>query len=187
MRVCALAREEARHPDLRSDTVGIEHLLIGLLREEDGTAAQWLRKQKLTPVRVRNALVDAAAAAMLKYADGAELRIWGGRADVEQLLDLAQRHARPIDDLIWEAIRRTLVRRTARRCGYAGDDVACADDGAWSWERRQVSDGSIATQPVPESAMGALHMEGRMLASEKRGASYFLGLISVCITISSGI
>lgn len=107
VRAIALAREETDDPDLRSDAVGIEHLLVGLVREEKGEAGRTLREHGLTPERIRLYVVRAAIAAAEKIASGAEVRIWGKREDVNRLLALSSQEHRPIDDLVWEAVQRT--------------------------------------------------------------------------------
>lgn len=57
-RVIALAREEARI--LRHASVGTEHILLGLLREEDGIAARVLGSLDVTAERVRATVVRSA-------------------------------------------------------------------------------------------------------------------------------
>ena len=105
--VITFAREEMNDPDLRSDAVGLEHLLVGLLREEQGTAGRTLREHGLTPERVRMHIVRAEITAAEKIASGAELRIWGTREDLERLRALSQQKKQPMDDLVWEAVQRT--------------------------------------------------------------------------------
>ncbi|HEX6471633.1 MAG TPA: Clp protease N-terminal domain-containing protein [Streptosporangiaceae bacterium] len=50
-RVVVLAQEEAR--DLGHGYIGSEHLLLGLLHDEDGTACRVLRRLQVTPDAVR--------------------------------------------------------------------------------------------------------------------------------------
>ena len=53
--VAVLAQEEAR--TLRHDNIGTEHLLLGLLREDEGLAARVLESLGITPERVRGQVV----------------------------------------------------------------------------------------------------------------------------------
>jgi ATP-dependent Clp protease ATP-binding subunit ClpC len=106
-RVVELAREEINDPDLRGDEVGLEHLLVALVREEGGAAGRKLREYGLTPERIRMYVVISAIRAAQKIETGAELRIWGTQEDMDRLIDLSSRLSRPIDDLAWEAIQRT--------------------------------------------------------------------------------
>src|SRR5512141_527332 len=50
-RVLALAHQEAER--MRQDTIGTEHLLLGLIQEEGGVAGRVLRDLGLEPDRVR--------------------------------------------------------------------------------------------------------------------------------------
>ncbi len=106
-RVVELAREEINDPDLRSDAVGLEHLLVALVREDEGAAGRKLREHGLTPERIRAYVVTSAIRAAQKIETGAELRIWGTQEDMNRLMDLSSRLSRSIDDLAWEAIQRT--------------------------------------------------------------------------------
>ena len=54
-----LAQEESR--TLRHSYIGTEHLLLGLLREEEGVAARVLRSCDVTLQRARTAVVQAAS------------------------------------------------------------------------------------------------------------------------------
>lgn len=53
--VVVLAQEEARI--LKHNYIGTEHILLGLLREEDGIAASVLNRQGITLERVREQIV----------------------------------------------------------------------------------------------------------------------------------
>ena len=44
---------------LGHDYIGTEHILLGLVRDDDGAAAQVLRDRELDPERVRNAVIQA--------------------------------------------------------------------------------------------------------------------------------
>lgn len=55
-RVIHLAQEEAQQ--LQASMIAVEHLLLGLLREEDGNAGQLLRHYGVTLARVRNSLSE---------------------------------------------------------------------------------------------------------------------------------
>ena len=54
-RWCVLAQEEAR--TLKHDYIGTEHILLGLLREEEGLAARVLESLDITVERVRGQVV----------------------------------------------------------------------------------------------------------------------------------
>ena len=75
-RVVARARDEAR--TLKHEFVGTEHILLALLREEDGIAARVLRSLDITVERVQATLVDCAglgdgvAAGQLQFSPGAK-------------------------------------------------------------------------------------------------------------------
>ncbi len=56
--VVVLAREEAR--ELRHNHIGTEHILLGLLREEDGLAARVLAGLDVTLEAVRGRIVGPA-------------------------------------------------------------------------------------------------------------------------------
>src|SRR5207244_2020170 len=55
-RVVVLAQEEARL--LGHDYIGTEHILLGLVREGEGVAAQVLERQGLTLARVREQVLQ---------------------------------------------------------------------------------------------------------------------------------
>lgn len=55
-RVIHLAQEEAQQ--LQASVIGVEHLLLGLLREEEGNAGQLLRHYGVTLAKVRNVLAE---------------------------------------------------------------------------------------------------------------------------------
>jgi len=55
--VVVLAQAEAR--ELRHNYIGTEHLLLGLLRDEEGIAARVLAARSVTVDRVRSELVRA--------------------------------------------------------------------------------------------------------------------------------
>jgi ATP-dependent Clp protease ATP-binding subunit ClpC len=57
--VVVLAQEDAR--TLRHNDIGTEHLLLGLLREEDGVAASVLESLDVTVERVRAQVVTVQA------------------------------------------------------------------------------------------------------------------------------
>lgn len=83
------AREEAR--TLGDAEVGTEHLLLGLLREENGVAARAMLAAGLSPGRVRGLLEGRS-----EPRPGAED---GGRRDVPELSNVAKgaiRRARPV-------------------------------------------------------------------------------------------
>jgi ATP-dependent Clp protease ATP-binding subunit ClpC len=52
--VVVLAQDEAR--DLRHDYIGTEHIVLGLIREEDGLAARTLDELRITAADVRGRL-----------------------------------------------------------------------------------------------------------------------------------
>lgn len=85
-RVVVLAREEAGA--LQHDAVGSQHLLLGLLREQDGIAARVLASLHITLERVRAAVVqragtrDRGAPGQLQFTPGAK-----------EVLELALREA----------------------------------------------------------------------------------------------
>ena len=90
-RVVVLARDEARA--LEHDVVGSEHILLGLLREQDGIAARVLGLLHVTVAPVRAALVeragrrDGVAAGRLEFTAGAKA-----------MLELALREAFALGD-----------------------------------------------------------------------------------------
>ena len=55
--VVVLAQEEARNPELKPNYIGTEHMLLGLLHEEEGIAARVLASLGITVERVRAQLV----------------------------------------------------------------------------------------------------------------------------------
>ena len=55
--VVVLAQEEARSPALKHNYIGTEHLLLGLLREQEGVAARVLTSFDVTVERVRAQVV----------------------------------------------------------------------------------------------------------------------------------
>src|SRR6266852_132857 len=55
-RVVVLAQEEARQ--LRHNHIGTEHILLGLIREGDGVAAQVLVKLGADPTRIRQQVIQ---------------------------------------------------------------------------------------------------------------------------------
>jgi ATP-dependent Clp protease ATP-binding subunit ClpC len=59
--VVVLAQEEAR--TLKHDYIGTEHILLGLLREEDGIAARVLESLDITAERVRAQVVRIVGSA----------------------------------------------------------------------------------------------------------------------------
>jgi ATP-dependent Clp protease ATP-binding subunit ClpC len=60
--VVVLAQEEARSPALKHNYIGTEHLLLGLLREQDGLAACVLASLGITAERVRRQLIRIVGA-----------------------------------------------------------------------------------------------------------------------------
>src|ERR1700730_7464395 len=58
-RVSVLAQEEARM--LHHDHIGTEHILLGLIREGDGVAAQVLVKLGAAPSRIRQQVIQLLA------------------------------------------------------------------------------------------------------------------------------
>jgi ATP-dependent Clp protease ATP-binding subunit ClpA len=60
--VVVLAQEEARSPALKHPYIGTEHILLGLLREEQGLAAQVLESLGITVERVREQVVRIVGA-----------------------------------------------------------------------------------------------------------------------------
>ena len=58
-KVLELAAREARH--LGQDYLGTEHMLLGLVREREGVAAQLLRLHGLTNQRIRAAVIEEIA------------------------------------------------------------------------------------------------------------------------------
>ncbi|MGN6871439.1 MAG: Clp protease N-terminal domain-containing protein [Solirubrobacteraceae bacterium] len=74
--VVVLAQEEAR--TLKHDHIGVEHVLLGLLREHDGFAAQTLASFDVTLERVRGEVVrivgvgDAAGAGQMPFTPDAK-------------------------------------------------------------------------------------------------------------------
>jgi ATP-dependent Clp protease ATP-binding subunit ClpA len=90
-RVVALARAEAR--TLKHDFVGSEHMLLGLLREQEGIAARVLGSLDITVERIQATVVRSAglghavAAGQLQFTPGAR-----------QALELALREALRLGD-----------------------------------------------------------------------------------------
>jgi ATP-dependent Clp protease ATP-binding subunit ClpA len=85
-RAIALARKEARA--LEHDGVGSEHILLGLLREEDGIAARVLASLDITVDRVHASLVRSAGSG-----DGVAAGELYFTAGAKQALELALREA----------------------------------------------------------------------------------------------
>nr|MBA3621272.1 Clp protease [Euzebyales bacterium] len=70
-----LAQTQAR--DLRAAHIGTEHLLLGLLAEEDGVAASVLRSAGLTIEQVREEIPRVVGACGLGLEDADALRAIG--------------------------------------------------------------------------------------------------------------
>ena len=85
-RVIALAREQAR--TLKHDSVGTEHILLGLLREEDGIAARVLGSLDITVQRVQATVVPST-----NPGDGVAAGQPGFTPGAKQALELALRVA----------------------------------------------------------------------------------------------
>lgn len=85
--VVVLAQEEARN--LKHAQIGTEHLLLGLLREEEGLAARTLEALDITVERVRNQVVRIVGRGDVPP-DGSQL-VFTPR--VKKVLDLSLREA----------------------------------------------------------------------------------------------
>ena len=86
-RVLRLAQEEAQR--LNHNYIGTEHLLLGLVREEDGVAARILRDLGASPYKVRNAIVS-----IVGRGKGATLGKLGLTPQTKQVIELAVDEAR---------------------------------------------------------------------------------------------
>jgi ATP-dependent Clp protease ATP-binding subunit ClpC len=88
--VVVLAQEEAR--TLKHDYIGTEHVLLGLLREEEGLAARVLESLEISVERVRAQVVrivgsgEEVTSGLIPFTPGAK-----------QVLELAQREALALD------------------------------------------------------------------------------------------
>ena len=103
---------EAREIVARNDGlyVGTHHLLAAMLEHPEGVTTRILRSRGVDIGGVRKGLVRRIAEVVdtneQPYIEGAELRIWGEGGDIQALIRRANGLNRPIDDLIWEAVRR---------------------------------------------------------------------------------
>src|SRR5512132_2351514 len=88
--VVVLAQEEAR--TLKHNYIGTEHILLGLLREEEGLAARVLESRDITVERVRAQVVrivvigQAATSTLIPYTPRAR-----------SVVELAQEEARTLE------------------------------------------------------------------------------------------
>jgi ATP-dependent Clp protease ATP-binding subunit ClpC len=84
-----LALEEAGQ--LNSDVLGTEHLLMGMLREGDGVAAQVLHSLGVAPEAVRQQIVETVVPARLESPPEGNVRPFTPRA--KKVLELSLREA----------------------------------------------------------------------------------------------
>ncbi len=92
IQVVQLAREEARR--FRGNTVGTEHILLGLIREQEGLAAKVLERMGVSHGRVQNAVRQQLGSAEMRSGMGAG-RTWTPRA--RRTLEIALEEARDLN------------------------------------------------------------------------------------------
>ena len=93
------------------DLSGPEHLLIGLLRLGEKKVSALLAHFRVEPSELRDELMMKIFNQMTApRPPGAEVHIWGALEDVEALFAVAKRLGRPLDDLVWEAVRRVWLQ-----------------------------------------------------------------------------
>jgi ATP-dependent Clp protease ATP-binding subunit ClpC len=92
IQVVHLAREEARR--FRGNTVGTEHILLGLIREQEGLAAKVLERMGVSHGRVQNLVRQQLGGAEMRAIPGAG-RTWTPRA--RRTLELALEEARTLN------------------------------------------------------------------------------------------
>jgi len=109
-KVIELAMDEARR--LKSQYIGTEHLLLGLVREGQGVAAGVLESLGVSLEKVRQQVMQAVSpsaspqeavpnpATMMEYTLRLPFEEW------KKLAEIGVQHHRNLDDLIREAIRR---------------------------------------------------------------------------------
>ena len=92
IQVVHLAREEARR--FRGNTVGTEHILLGLIREQEGLAAKVLERMGVSHGRVQNAVRQQLGPTELRAGAGTG-RTWTPRA--RRTLELALEEAKELN------------------------------------------------------------------------------------------
>jgi len=123
-RVLSLASQEAERA--RHNSIGTEHLLLGLIEEEGGVAGRVLRDLGLTPERVREVIERVTSRETRFTADKIELA-----ADTQQVLEFAVDEARRMGHhyIGTEHILLGLVRvegtamEVLRRLGVTADQI----------------------------------------------------------------
>jgi len=92
IQVVHLAREEARR--FRGNTVGTEHILMGLIREQEGLAAKILERMGVSHGRVQNIVRQQVGPVEMRSTSGTG-RTWTPRA--RRTLELALEEARELN------------------------------------------------------------------------------------------
>jgi ATP-dependent Clp protease ATP-binding subunit ClpC len=92
IQVVHLAREEARR--FRGSTVGTEHILLGLVREQEGLAAKVLERMGVSHGRVQNIIRQQLNPTEIRTISGSN-RTWTPRA--RRILELALEEARDLN------------------------------------------------------------------------------------------
>jgi len=93
IRVVQYAKEEARR--FRGNTVGTEHVLLGLIREQDGVAARVLERLGVSLGRAQNEIRRQMEAMDVRAAPGQGSRSWS--AGARRVLELALDEARELN------------------------------------------------------------------------------------------
>ena len=93
IRVVQYAKEEARR--FRGNTVGTEHLLLGLIREQEGVAARVLERLGVSPGRAQNEIRRQMEMMGTRSGPGQASRTWS--AGARRVLELALDEARELN------------------------------------------------------------------------------------------
>jgi len=141
-RVLSLAHQEAERS--RQNSIGTEHLLLGLMDEEGGVAGRVLRDLGMTPDRVREVVQRVSANSTNFDANKIELS-----AETQQVLEFAVDEARRLSHhyIGTEHILLALVRiestgmEALRRLGVTADQIRR--------QTRRVLNETASSSPTP--------------------------------------
>jgi hypothetical protein len=151
-RVLSLAQEEAER--LRHKYIGIEHLLLGLMREEGGVAGRVLRDLGLEQRRVEE-LVEELTRATVRTGNIASDLSPGTKRALEIAVDEARRmghHYIGTEHLLLGLVRQSdgVAIDVLKRCGLSPDEVR-------RQTRKVLQESPVQTQPpTPPTSTGSI-------------------------------
>ncbi|MDP1624148.1 MAG: Clp protease N-terminal domain-containing protein, partial [bacterium] len=144
-RVLSLAHQEAERA--RQNSIGTEHLLLGLMDEEGGVAGRVLRELGMTPDRVREVVARVSATPTTFDPDRIELA-----AETQQVLEFAVEEARRLghhyigtEHILLGLVRvESVAMEVLRRLGVTPDQIRR--------QTRRVLNESASSSPTPATA-----------------------------------